>query len=403
MTALFLYDDARARRFEPFALTRPASELRAGAVLIRHRWAAVVGAPAAGLRVAPHRADFEERDAPPAARGESPAGSVVANARCVVALGGAPADIESWICDGRVAAVRLARAMPAGAFADGKLELESLVGAGGESATIGGWWLDEVWHLVRDLPQQLSADVAAIGPRLTTVRPENVAIIGDHPVYIEEGATIEPLVVFDVTAGPVLVIRGATVQAFTRLVGPCFVGEGSIVAGDRVAVCSIGDVCKVRGEVSNTIFLGHANKGHEGFVGHSYLGRWTNLGAGTITSNLKNTYGPVQLWTPEGFRDTRLQFLGALVGDHAKTGIGTTLTTGSVIGAGANVFGGAMAPKVVAPFAWGDGRPGGGYQLGKFLEVAERVMARRHVTLGDGARRQLRASYEARWGAETSA
>ena len=68
-------------------------------------------------------------------------------------------------------------------------------------------------------------------------------------------------------------------------------------------------------------------KGHEGFVGHSYLGRWVNLGAGTTTSNLKNTYGSVALWTPDGVRDTGLQFLGTLFGDHAKTGIGLTLTT----------------------------------------------------------------------------
>ena len=70
--------------------------------------------------------------------------------------------------------------------------------------------------------------------------------------------------------------------------------------GDKIAASSIGDVCKVHGELANTIFIGHANKGHDGFVGHSMLGRWVNLGAGTITSNLKNTYGEVQLWTPEG-------------------------------------------------------------------------------------------------------
>ena len=98
-------------------------------------------------------------------------------------------------------------------------------------------------------------------------------------------------------------------------------------------------MCKVRGELSNTIFLGYSNKGHDGFVGHSYLGRWVNLGAGTITSNLKNTYGTVSLWTPDGVRDTGLQFLGTLFGDHVKTGIGLRLTTGTVLGAGANVYG----------------------------------------------------------------
>ena len=128
-------------------------------------------------------------------------------------------------------------------------------------------------------------------------------------------------------------------HAFTRINGPCYIGRKVNVLGGEISGCSIGDVCKVRGEVSNTIFLGHSNKGHDGFVGHSYLGRWVNLGASTVTSNLKNTYGTVALWTPSGVRDTGMQFLGTMFGDHVKTGIGLRLTTGSVLGAGANVYG----------------------------------------------------------------
>src|SRR5260221_13277637 len=132
-----------------------------------------------------------------------------------------------------------------------------------------------------------------------------------------------------------------------------YVGTGSTLSGDRIALSSIGDVSKVHGELSNTIFLGHTNKGHDGFVGHSILGRWVNLGAGTITSNLKNTYGPVSLWTPTGVRDTGLQFLGTLFGDHAKTGIGTRLTTATVIGAGANASASPRPPETVAPVTAG--------------------------------------------------
>jgi hypothetical protein len=135
--------------------------------------------------------------------------------------------------------------------------------------------------------------------------------------------------------------------------------------------------------------LGHSNKGHTGFVGSSYLGRWVNLGAGTTTSNLKNTYGPVQLWTPSGLTSTGLQFLGSLIGDHAKTGIGTMLTTGCVVGAGANIYGASVTPKRIPPFAWGDCEPYARFDGDKFIEVAERMMSRRHVSLSDGERRQL--------------
>ena len=147
-----------------------------------------------------------------------------------------------------------------------------------------------------------------------------------------------------------------------------------------------------------TVFLGHANKSHDGFVGHSYLGRWTNLGASTVTSNLKNTYGSVALWTPNGVRDTGMQFLGTMFGDHAKTAIATRLTTGTVIGAGANVFATTMVPKVVAPFSWGgDSSDASVYAADKFVTVAERVMSRRHVALSERARRWLHAAHAARW------
>jgi hypothetical protein len=84
-----------------------------------------------------------------------------------------------------------------------------------------------------------------------------------------------------------------------------------------------------------------------------------------------------------------MQFLGSMFGDHARTGIGTTLATGTVVGAGANVFGGDMPPRYVPPFSWGRGSQLDDYQLPKFLEVAERVMSRRNVAVSAGLRRHF--------------
>jgi UDP-N-acetylglucosamine diphosphorylase/glucosamine-1-phosphate N-acetyltransferase len=312
--------------------------------------------------------------------------------------------------------------MPADHFADGARPLDDLGRSGVETAMLEGWWLDDVWDFVRLLPEQLADDLTlyekpAFGGVVAGSRvgppPEHSIVIGEHPVLIAsdrtqagevvvKGAVIEPHVVFDATLGAIHVGAGTTVHAFTRLVGPCYIGRHATILGDRIAACSIGDHCKVRGEMSNTIMVGHANKGHDGFVGHSYMGRWVNLGAGTITSNLKNTYGAVNLWTPRGMRDTGMQFLGTMFGDHAKTGIGTCLTTGTVLGAGANVYGAQTPPKAVPPFAWGSAPPYDVYRLDKFLEVAERVMARRQVRLSDRARQQLAASHRARWIVEQS-
>ncbi|MES2176426.1 MAG: putative sugar nucleotidyl transferase [Gemmatimonadota bacterium] len=400
MSAVYLYDDACARTFEPFALTRPAGEMRAGALLVRERWAMALGNPVAGHVTAPHLAGFEEPgSAPVITTGVIPRGSWLANARfapAIVPVG----EPDELIAGEKLVAVRLANDVDVSHLLDGTANIGTFAYRSEtihEVASGHGWWMREVWDYVGQLVEMLQHDLPILGASMSSALPAGSFATGEHSLYVEEGAVVEPSVFFDLTAGPVLLRAGSHVQAFTRLVGPLHVGKDSTVTGDRIASSSIGDVCKVHGELSNTIFIGHANKGHDGFVGHSILGRWVNLGAGTITSNLKNTYGTVTLWTPDGVRDTGLQFLGTMFGDHAKTGIGLRLTTGSVLGTGSNVYGSEMPPKVVAPFSWGEAGAFSEYRLDKFLDVAARMMSRRHITLSATGRRQLAASHGARW------
>jgi UDP-N-acetylglucosamine diphosphorylase/glucosamine-1-phosphate N-acetyltransferase len=400
MSALYFFDDVRARQFEPFALTRPGSELRAGTSLIRRRWERATGLQSAGFISSAHLAHFEEGNAPPslAPKSEIPAGSIVVNTRCVIPLDLSLERFDLLMCEGVACAVRLARAFPVSQFADGSIDIGSIqTTLGGQR--IKGRWMNEVWDFIATLREQLMEDIPLRAKSFAATAKTKAAKVGDHGIFVEEGAEIGPQVVLDASAGPILIRRGAVVSPFTHLVGPISVGRDSQILGDRVTASSIGDHCKVRGELSNSIFLGHGNKGHTGFVGHSYMGRWVNLAALTTTSNMKNTYGPVQLWTPSGVRNTGQQFLGTFFGDHVKTGIGTMLNTGSVIGAGANVFGANMPPKVVHPFAWGDGEPYDTYDITKFLEVAERAMARRQVELGEKARKQLAEAHKKRWSA----
>lgn len=396
--SLVLYDDARARLFEPFALTRPASEMRAGAVLVRRRWERALDTVATGMVIAPHLRDFEETDTPPVMHEEIPAGTILVNTRCAITMDELPA-VEAWRCEGRIAAVRLASPIRVSALDDGAVDLSSLVPPSARIAEVVGWWIDEVWDYLRHLPALLEHDIECLAEALDLEPGLHLTKQGNFPVYIERGARIDPFVFFDCTAGPVLVRRRATITAFTRLVGPCAIGPETQVLGGRIAASSIGDTCRVAGEVSASIFIGHTNKSHEGFVGHSMLGRWVNLGASTVTSNLKNTYGTVALWTPSGLRDSGLQFLGTLAGDHAKTAIGTRLTTGCVIGAGANVFGDRTVEKVVPPFAWG-ADAATTYDVDRFLTVAERAMLRRNVVLSGRMKQTLQRAYDHRWRAE---
>lgn len=397
MSAVYLYDDARARNFEPFALTRPIGETRAGALLLRERWARALGLPVAGSITSSFLAGFDEPDAAPVVEDDDlPAGAWLVNARFAPLLERAPRG-DVLTSNGRVAGLRLAAPVKIAGLRDGATSLDGLVSTGHASSDIRGRWLDDVWDYIAHLSAMLTEDIPVLGESMSRETPAGTMRIGDHGLFIEEGAVVEPQVCFDLSAGPVLLRAGSHIQAFTRLVGPVYVGPESTVTTDRIACAAIGEVCKVHGEVSNVIFIGHANKGHDGFVGHSILGRWVNIGAGTITSNLKNTYGTVQLWTPTGIRETGMQFLGTMFGDHAKTGIGLQLTTGTVIGAGANVYGTVVPPKAVAPWGWGEAGSLAAYRVEKFLQVAERMMARRHVTLSDSSKRQLLASYERRW------
>lgn len=203
-------------------------------------------------------------------------------------------------------------------------------------------------------------------------------------VYIAKGARIDGQVVLDAREGPVFVGDNVVIQPHTLVIGPCYIGDDSILVGGKIKEgTSIGPVCRIGGEVENSIFLGHSNKCHEGFLGHSYVGEWVNLGALTTNSDLKNNYSPVKVMVNETLVDSGLIKVGAFIGDHVKTGIGTLLNTGISIGFSSNLFGGGMIKqKDIPPFFWGSVEGQEEYQLEKALETAKVVMKRRNAELG---------------------
>jgi hypothetical protein len=154
-------------------------------------------------------------------------------------------------------------------------------------------------------------------------------------------------------------------------------------------------VCRLRGEIEESVILGHSNKAHDGFLGHSYVGRWVNLGAMTTNSDLKNNYGPVRLGSPSGPVETGLTKLGCLLGDHVKTAIGTRINTGTVVGAGANLFGDSIPPAWVRPFAWGSDPAGPLFKQDRFLRLAKRVLERRGVEYDEQTDAWLAACWKA--------
>jgi UDP-N-acetylglucosamine diphosphorylase / glucose-1-phosphate thymidylyltransferase / UDP-N-acetylgalactosamine diphosphorylase / glucosamine-1-phosphate N-acetyltransferase / galactosamine-1-phosphate N-acetyltransferase len=395
---LVFVDDAIAKEFHPFALTRPSCELRAGALLVRQRWEMASGEATRGFLAAQHLGDFDEPGAASVVTGTIPEGSILVNSRCAVGLEPLGSG-NAWTCGGKLAAIRLRDPVEAADIVRAEGRLEAFAGTE-THRDIEGRWLERIWDLVRLLPELLLADIPPIAKTLDLDSVDGLTRLGTHEVFVERGATIEPHVVFDAQPGPILVRRKAVIQSFARIAGPCVIGEGTLVNGGRVTGCSIGENCRVQGDVSTTIFIGFANKGHDGFIGHSVLGRWVNLGAGTVNSNLKNNYSGVALWTPRGIERTGMQFLGSFLGDHAKTAIGTRLTTGAVIGTGANVYGHGITSRYVPPFSWGlDGTEV--WDLKAFLETAERAMKRRDVPLSEKSKRQLTKAWQLSVGSKT--
>ncbi|MCK4873862.1 MAG: hypothetical protein KAS72_14170 [Phycisphaerales bacterium] len=253
--------------------------------------------------------------------------------------------------------------------------------------------LDRPWDVVRFLPDQLSDDLRLMRDGADEAG-EGVTVLGEGDLRIHPSAKVYPTVVLDVESGPIHIDRDAIVRPHTTIIGPAHIGEGTIIKEGAVirANTSIGPVCRVAGEVGATIFQGYANKAHDGYVGDSYFGEWVNLGAGTITSNLKNTYGPIRARSDGGEpQDTGLMYLGSIVGDHVKTAIGTRLATGTVIMTGSQIACDAPPPRFVERFTWLTADERACYDIDKFLAVASRIMQRRDVELSQSHADRLRA------------
>ncbi|MCI0435069.1 MAG: hypothetical protein L0271_15725 [Gemmatimonadetes bacterium] len=398
-----LFDDAVAARWMPFALTRPAGELLFGAFPVHARAGLVLGIPCAGHIAGPGLETFGEPEGLPVC---APDGfdanrpRLFLSSRVVLDWHATftPPDHPALV---RVSGEAAGWYAPAGSPAPP----HAFFAAPGNGVAEAAWEIDlpgrvlaHVWDLMILNSAQITADWPGLKRSRAAEPVLDVAgfdiVGGDHTLLRIEASdsVIEPHVVFDVSNGPILIAPRVTIRAFTRIAGPAFIGEGSTVLGGSLSRVSIGPVCKVRGEVEASVLLGFDNKAHDGFLGHAYLGRWVNLGALTTNSDLKNNWGPVRVWTPDGELDTGSSKVGCFIGDHAKTAIGTMIGTGTVIGAGANVFGGSPA-RVVPPFSWGVAGDVP-WALDRFLETAAIAMGRRGVALSAGIRQVLSRAWK---------
>jgi UDP-N-acetylglucosamine diphosphorylase/glucosamine-1-phosphate N-acetyltransferase len=217
----------------------------------------------------------------------------------------------------------------------------------------------------------------------TLSMPRTVEAKGPISNIIAEGtAEVEGHVTLDARLGPIIIDRGASVESFSRIMGPCYLGQKAKIHSALIGGgTSIFESCKVGGQVENSIILPYSNKAHHGYVGDSYVGSWVNIAAGCTFSNLKNTYGNVRVTLGGRRIDSGMLKLGPVIGDMAKLSIGSLVHTGKSVGVGSNVSG--LAADDIPSFTYfdSDSHKVVELQLESVIETQRRMMDRRGLTL----------------------
>jgi len=248
---------------------------------------------------------------------------------------------------------------------------------------LNGSELEKDFEIVKEIkePEEIVSSNTVIGRR----------------VFIEQGAKVT-CSILNSTDGPIYIAKGAEVMEGCMIRGGFALLDNAVLKmGAKIyGPTTFGPYCKVGGEVGNSVMQGYSNKGHDGYMGNSVIGEWCNFGSDTNTSNLKNNYGNVKVWSykEEASIDSEEQFCGLIMGDHSKCGINTMFNTGTVVGAFANIYGGGFPDKHIPSFAWGGEDGFTTYKLDKAFEVAEKVMDRRGIELSDGDKAILKTVFE---------
>ncbi|NQT62464.1 MAG: hypothetical protein HQ556_05850 [Candidatus Marinimicrobia bacterium] len=210
--------------------------------------------------------------------------------------------------------------------------------------------------------------------------PADLYTLTDRNIFIHNTAQIGKFVHLDASNGPIVIDQDCKISPFSSIVGPVYLGKrSSLKPSTSIRHSVVGSVCNLGGEIKGCIIHPYSNKSHDGFLGDSILGSWINLGAGTITSNMKNNYQQIRVsWDGNNYESGR-QFLGSIIGDHAKTAIGVRLNTGTLIGPFCNVFQADFPPRAIPSFSWGNGT----HELEKAIQTAELMLKRRSLTLSE--------------------
>lgn len=397
-----IFEDEECGALGPLVATRPVYALRLGLGTLRERIEAVFGPAPVALHCRPELVPALVEDNPGTDM------NAVAFDRCLFVNGRVVASegLLRSVAGNEDRVYRAAGGVVAGRVSGERLErVRGHLGQPLGDAAWDGLPVGEVearfirypWELVAANPGEIAWDFERLLPLLApgVSPPNDVRCVNPDAVHVAEGCRLDPGVVLDASAGPIVLGPGVTVGGNAVIRGPAAVGEGSLIHPlTSLQGTSAGPVCKLGGEIRDCIVQGYSNKQHGGFLGHAYLGEWVNLGAGTNNSDLKNNYSSVRVRISGEHVDSGELLVGCFIGDHSKSAIGSRFNTGSVFGICCLLHAQGFLPKYVPSFTWLGTTGPVKYSLKKALETVRVVMARRGVKLTPAREALLRSVYE---------
>lgn len=382
-----LFDGFRRNHFLPLVLTRPMAEIRIGITTLREKWELLLNAKTSTLTesyllekyplvkeddnilinasVIPTKELVQEIN-------KLVPGESLSKDEYIIAMHLRSDDIENMNEDDNLTNHQT------------KLELVKI---------------NNPWEIISKNDEVLRSDFQQLtkGRKSAPLSKTNFVRGNPADIFLEKGALVE-FAFLNAESGPIYIGKDAEIMEGSKVRGPFAMSEHSQLKLDAkvYGATTIGPHCKIGGEVNNSVIFGYSSKAHDGFLGHSVIGEWCNLGADTNTSNLKNTYDIVRIWSYEvnTFVDTGLQFCGLIMGDHSKSGINTMFNTGTVVGVSCNIFGSGFQRNFIPSFSWGGTHGLSKYNMEKAFGVAEAVFKRRSMEFNETEKKILKCIYK---------
>jgi len=388
---LYIFDDAKWQNFFPLTFTRSTGDLRVGILKLRQRILGYMETEETNVIVPQLLQEiYRERQEDWDINSLTQEDSLFINSRLKIddELVKKINALESGNCLMSADAVIAARFSPKASEVNSESISSLLENLKAETLEDNLCW-EYLWELIHANGKYIKRDFQEFFyDKDNSFETEmGVTVLDPYNFWIGDDAKLSPGNIIDCSGGPVVIDEGAKIMPNAVIIGPCYIGKKSTIKiGAKIYEnTSIGPVCKVGGEVEGSIIQAFSNKQHDGFLGHSYLGEWVNLGADTNNSDLKNTYKNVKSWFyPAADKiDTGSMFVGCLLGDHSKTGINCAINTGTVMGVACNLYGSPLINGFIPSFSWGEANSITKYRLDKFLETATAVKKRRSLPLSD--------------------